>query len=184
MRILYFTRTYCSIALALKLWESELSWWSGVRSGHYFVTCIKAHVKMYEQVWIARRCIALYIFAVFAHSHTFENKSSLAAYPVAGFAWVVPAEGVTGAALLHPPKSSSAATFGAEPPVLNPPPPPGTMLWFASDPPDPQPKAPELVCGGATLLIGGGLVFAELHASFDPHASLFAHPLICTWGGD
>jgi len=94
----------------------------------------------------------------------------------------VPCPGVTGAALLHPPKSSSAATFGTVPAVLNPPPPPGTMLWFASDPPEPQPKAPELVCGGATWLIGG-LVFAELQASFDPHASLLAHPLICT-GGD
>lgn len=63
----------------------------------------------------------------FLYSQTLENRSSLA--PYAGFAWVVPAPGVTGAALLQPPKSSSALTFGGTlAPVLNPPLPPGTIL--------------------------------------------------------
>lgn len=122
----------------------------------------------------------LNLASVSAYCHTFENKSSPAPNPVAGFAGVFPAAGVTGAALLHPPKSSSAATLGAAPAVLNPPPPPGTILVFANDPPEPHPNAPELVCGGAGL--GGELGLAELHASFDPQASLFAHPLIA--GGD
>jgi len=51
----------------------------------------------------------------FTHSQTFENKSSLAAKPVAGFAGAAPCPwptvGAEGAAL-HPPKSSSAVTFG------------------------------------------------------------------------
>jgi hypothetical protein len=112
------------------------------------------------------------------YSHTLEKRSSLVAKPPAGFARGAAAAGVTGAALLQPPKSSSALTLGG--PWLfglNPPPPPGTILWFASDvPPEPHPKSPLLVCIGAGLL-SGGLVFAELHASFDPQASLLFHPL-------
>lgn len=152
----------------------------GTSSHHLY--CTNAQVGFYEQVWTARKCIALNIDFVSAHSHTLENRSSPAPNPVAGFAGVIPVPGVTGAALLHPPKSSSAVTFGVAPTVLNPPPPPGTILVFANDPPEPHPpKLPELVCVGATL---DGLVgFAEPQASFDPQASLFAHPLICA-GGD
>jgi hypothetical protein len=86
------------------------------------------------------------------YSHTLEKRSSLVAKPLAGLGGPWP--------------------FG-----LNPPPPPGTILWFANDvPPEPHPKSPLLVCIGAGLL-SGGLVFAELHASFDPQASVLFHPL-------
>lgn len=128
------------------------------------------------------KTISIHQASPLSHSQTFENKSSPPANPVAGFGCVPDAE-ETGAALLHPPKSSSAVTFGgAVPAVLNPPPPPGTILWFANEvPPDPQPKSPELACIGAGLLITG-LVFAVLHASFDPQAS-FPQPLIVAAGG-
>ena len=103
------------------------------------------------------------------------------ANPPAGLACVF-AAGVAAAALLHPPKSSSALTFGgALLAGVNPPPPPGTMLWFAR-PPEPQPKSPLLVCGGAGLAIGG-LVCAVLQASFDPHASVLPQPLLVTGAG-
>lgn len=117
------------------------------------------------------------------YSHTFENKSSLAANPVAGFGAAVPAPGFTGAALLQPPKSSSALTIGGPlRGVLNPPPPPGTMLWFASEVPEAHPKPFELVCIGSAALATGGLILigavsGVLQASFDPHASLLDHPL-------
>ena len=103
------------------------------------------------------------------------------ANPVAGLACVL-AAGVTGAALLHPPKSSSALTLGgARFAGANPPVPPGTILWFAR-PPEPQPKSPLAVCGGAGLAMGG-LVCAVLHASFDPHASVFPQPLLVAGAG-
>lgn len=119
------------------------------------------------------------------YSQTFENRSSLAANPPAGFeaVVVVPAPGVTGAALLHPPKSSSADTFGgAEMPDENPPPPLGTMFWFAGTlGAEPHPKSLELDCMGGAAIPGDvtlGADAVEPHASLDPHASLLFQPLM------
>ena len=84
---------------------------------------------------------------LFSYSHTFENRSSLAANPLGGFTlelFPVLTPGDTGAALDHPPKSSSADTVGlveSVPTVLNPPLFPGTMLELASCPLEPQPKS-------------------------------------------
>lgn len=64
----------------------------------------------------------------FPHSHTLENRSSLAPNPPPLFAGAALAAGVTGTALLQPPKSSSALTLGGEDAVLNPPPPLETIL--------------------------------------------------------
>lgn len=172
-------RTYCCIALAL-VRGSELSSSAVIMPdlrtlSHKIDTSLfDVYHQFIDHILRASFCPTIY-------SQTFENKSSLAANPVAGLAAVpvpVPCPGVTGAALLQPPKSSSAATatLVAVPAALNPPPPPGTILWFANEPPDPHPKDPELVCGGAAWVTAGGDFGAEEpHASLEPQASLFAH---------
>jgi len=119
------------------------------------------------------------------HSQTFENKSSLAANPVAGLA---PVAGVGCVALLHPPKSSSVLTLGGGLlAVLKPPLPPGTILWFVRELLFPHPKSLALVCiGGAVFAIEGpivdGAASGVLQASLEPHASLFDHPLVVAAG--
>jgi hypothetical protein len=127
-----------------------------------------------------------------SYSQTFEKRSSLAANPP-GFFETVLEPGVTGAALFHPPKSSSTLTFGgAETAGLNPPRPPGTVLWFVSEPPDPHPKSLALACTGGGCLVTGEVTLAgpleeELHASFEPQASVLFQPLkagdVLVWDG-
>ena len=139
-----------------------------------------------------KRCI-FFPHSLETHSHTLENKSSLAPPkpppPPAGLFCTgggLLVAGVTGAALLQPPKSSSGATFGTGCEVL-PNPLPNVDDWvleLAAVPPQAE-KSVDIGIDGfraAEAALGfGAVVVAEgsgvAHASLEPQASLLFEKL-------
>lgn len=112
------------------------------------------------------------------HSHTLENRSSLAPKPpaeglVEDCAGGLAAAGVTGAALLQLPKSSSAAIFGG---ALEMPPPP--MFDEFVEPPQDEKSLVVVIAGDLVSVFGFEVVDGSgvAHALLEPQGSSLEKP--------